>query len=263
MTLAHVRTGFPTRVSGVLVMLICMLSAGMTLAQTPRSLKEAMFGQRSESSRPEVAHFSSEDGESFVMDETSGRTLVRFDGDDEVWLLTPTQGPKGDIIYKNDVGEPVLKATRWGGMTLFSANRPMGDPVAVTGKADSFVPGRISPALLFQTLVRASRRVSLALGHNMIFDAPEVTPGADFLYASAADLTADALIRVSALKSKQKLVAPIRSVEFIEGRPPEVYMDKDVLVLKLDVSRGDWSGRPSSKRISNVIMASFSRGQRR
>ena len=165
-------------------------------------------------------------------------------------------GKKGDVIYKNDTGEAVLKSTRWGGMILFSDDRPMGDPAAVTGKAEAFIPGRMSPSLLFQSLVHASRRVSLAIGRNIGFDAPDVTPGADFLYADAAGVAAEALVQVSQQTRGKQIMAPVRSVQFIEGRPPSASLQNGILVLKLDISRGDWSGRPSSRRIFNVILTS-------
>nr|QQZ52104.1 DUF4908 domain-containing protein [Phenylobacterium glaciei] len=41
--------------------------------------------------------------------------------------------PRGDIIYKNDLGEPVLRATRLGGLTLFTPDRPGGTAAALAG----------------------------------------------------------------------------------------------------------------------------------
>ncbi len=255
-TLAHPLA----RLLAVLILVFCIAESGVALADGPRSLKEAMFGKKADDgrspSRPAVAHVKSEDGQSFILDESGNRSLMRFDGEDEVWLLTPTQGPKGDVIYKNDTGEAVLKSTRWGGMILFSDDRPMGDPAAVTGKAEAFTPGRMSPSLLFQSLVHASRRVSLAIGRNIGFDAPDVTPGADFLYADAAGVAAEALVQVSQQSRGKQIMAPIRTVQFIEGRPPSASLQNGILVLKLDISRGDWSGRPSSRRIFNVILTS-------
>ncbi|MCR6658161.1 MAG: DUF4908 domain-containing protein [Asticcacaulis sp.] len=259
-TLAHPLARSLAQLLAALMLLFCLAEAGTALADGPRSLKEAMFGKKADdnrsAARPPVAHFTSEDGQGFILDESGSRSLMRFDGDDEVWLLTPTQGPKGDVIYKNDVGESVLKSTRWGGMILFSDDRPMGDPAAVTGKADAFTPGRMSPSLLFQSLVHASRRVSLAVGRTIGFDAPDVTPGADFLYADAAGVAAEALVQASQQPRGKQIMAPLRGVQFIEGRPPSATVQNGVLVLKLDVSRGDWSGRPSSRRILNVVVTS-------
>ena len=250
------------RIFGLCLLIATASCAASADAQAMKSLRDAMFGPKHgqdgrTQAPPKIAHFVSEDGESFVLDESSGNPLIRFDGDDEVFALTATPGPKGDVIFKNDIGQPVLKSTRWGGMILFSEDRPMGDPVAVTGKAEAFVPGRMSPTLLFQTLVRASRRVSIALGRNLGFDAPDVTPGTDYLYADAADVTSAAFVKIAAQTNGKHVLQPIQQVQLVEGRPPSATVTNGVLVLKLDVSRGTWGGRPSSKRIVNVLMASY------
>lgn len=250
-----------TRLCGVVLLLGAMLGAGAAQAQLSHSLREAMFGKKAQDTHsaalPAVGHFVSEDGDGFVFDQTHATALIRFDGDDETWVLTPSPGPKGDVIYRNDVGEPVLKASRWGGLTLFTDDRPMGDPASVNGKADAFIPGHMSPTALFQSLVRASRRVSLAVGRNLGFDAPDVTPGADYIYADAAQVTADALSHIASQPRGRKALDPVRGVQFIEGRPPSATLDNGVLVLKLDVERGLWGGHVSSKRIANVVMASY------
>jgi len=241
---------------------LCLLAAaGHAGAQTMKSLKDAMFGAHDHDGRtqalPKIAHFTAADGASFILDDSGDIPLLRFDGDDEIFALTARPGPKGDILFQNDVGQTVLKSTRWGGMILFSDDRPTGDPAAVTGKADAFEPGRMSPFLLLQTLLHASRRVSLTLGRNFGFDAPDVTPGLDYLYADAADVTSDALTRVATQGNGKKVLSPIQGVQFTEGHPPSATVTGGVLVLKLDPSRGSWGGHPSSKRIVNVIMASY------
>ena len=243
------------------LMLILSMSTAFAGAVRAQSFHDRMFGSSGQDGRttstPTVARFESDDGDSFVLDQSSGQPLMRFDGDSEVWSLTVTQGPKGDLIYKNDVGQPVLKATRWGGMILFSAERPTGDPVAVAGKADALQPGRMSPALLWQTLARGSRRVSQAVGRLVPFDAPEVTPGADSLYAQAADVASNALVTLASQVKGHERLAPVHGVQFVEGRPPSATITDGVLVMKLDISRGSWGGHVSSKRIINVITASF------
>ena len=244
------------------MLISCVAAANVAEAQVGRSLKDAMFGKKSIDGRtqapPKIAHFVSEDGESFIFDGSGGQPLMRFDGDDEVWTLTTTQGPKGDVIYKNDMGQPVLKATRWGGMILFSEETPTGDPVAVTGKAEAFSLEKISPAALYQTLLRASRRVSVLLERNLLFAAPDVTPDTAPLYANAFNVTSDALAKVALQNHGRQMLSPVRQVQFVDGRPPSATLDRGTLTLKLDASRGAWGGHPSSKRIMNVIMTSYS-----
>lgn len=248
----------------ILSLSIVSHSFGVAHAQGMRSLKESMFGEQSqdgrESKTPKYARFRSQSGDGFIMDASRDNVLIRFDNDDEIYVLTPNMGPKGDIIFKNDVGEQVLKATRWGGFTLFTPKNPAGVAVAVTGSVDPFVPGHITPALLFQHLARSSRQASHAANHLIPYDASVATPGADYLFADAATVTTDAIIAVSQKKNGGNALASVKEVRFVEGRPPSIKMIDGVLELKLDTSRGMWGGRPSSKRISNVIMSSF--GQR-
>ncbi len=245
------------------MLIACMAAANAAEAQIGRSLKDAMFGNHGTDGRthaiPKVAHYVSEDGESFVFDSSSSRAMMRFDGDDEVWTLSTTQGPKGDVIYKDDMGEPVLKATRWGGMILFSEESPTGDPVALTGKAEAFTPEKISPSSLYQTLLKASRRVSLLLERTVAFAAPDVTPDSAPLYANAFNVTSEALAKVALQNHGRQMLAPVHDVQFVDGRPPSASLDsKGTLTLKLDASRGAWGGHPSSKRIMNVIVVSYS-----
>jgi hypothetical protein len=245
-------------------LLLCLgLATSGAHAQGMSSLKDKMFGKRVEDGRahaaPKVAHYISEDGQSFVFDESQGFPFLRFDGDDEVWVLTPTPGTKGDIIYKNDVGEQMLKATRWGGMVLFSDDRPMGDPVAVTGKAEAFQPDAMTPTLLWLSMVRASKRASQAADHQIVFDGHDASAESASLFFTASEATSDAIVHV-ALQSRtgRQSLAGLREVHFVEGRPPSAHMDKGILTLKLDVSRGAWAGHVSSKRVVNVLTASFS-----
>lgn len=249
-----------TRAAPLLVSLLTlclMLATGTTQAQ---SLKERMFGNPGQDTRktPTVTRFESDDGASFVLDESGRQPLLRFDGDTEVWSLNVTQGPKGDMIYKNDLGQPMLKSTRWGGMILFSDDRPNGDPAAVIGRAQPFQTGRMTPALLWQTLAKGSKRVSQAIGRLVPFDAPNVTPGADAVFAQASDVTSTALVQLALQSRGKQRLTQVESVQFVEGRPPSAALQDGVLIVKLDVSRGPWGGHVSSKRIVHVIMTNYS-----
>ncbi len=249
----------------VTVMLLALpLEARVVHAQGLNSLKERMFGGNKSrdpgenQAVPKVARFTSEDGQSFVFDSSQG-ALLRFDGDDEVWYLTATQGPKGDMIYKNDVGEPVIKTTRWGGITLFTDDRPTGDPAAVSGKAAAFVPDRVAPGDLWLHMAKSARRASMAVERLISFEAPDVTPESSSLYAEAVSVASDAIVAAAGLQSAKRHdpLDAIHEVQLVDGRPPSATVVNDTLVLKLDASRGTWGGHPSSKRILNVLITSY------
>ncbi len=252
------------RVAAVLLLVVTPLEAHVAQAQNLHSLKEAMFGKKASSppgrtqAAPVVARFTSEDGESFVFDSSRPQPLVRFDGEDEVWLLTATPGPKGDTIYKNDVGEPVIKTTRWGGMIVFSDDRPDGDPAALSGKAQAFRPDKIAPGQLWLHMAKAARRASIAVERLVSFDAPDVTPDTSPLYGDAVTIAAEAIVEAAAIQAQNhRALDSVREVQFVEGRPPSATISHGMLVLKLDPSRGTWGGRPSSKRIFNLLVTSY------
>lgn len=243
-------------------------AAGSADAQIMRSLREAMFGKHADDGRdnthpPIVAHFVSARGEGFVLDETkAGAPLLRYDGDDEVFQLTAKPGANGDVTFRNDVGQPVLKATRLGGMILFSsAHADVGDPAAVTGQAAAFIPDRLNPTELWLHMAKSALRVTRACDHRIDFNADkdnldEGIPDETIinLFAESVSVTTDALLQVAAQPHTRHSLDKLHEVHLIEGRPPGAHIDNGVLIIKLDPSRGTWGGHPSSKRIMNVVM---------
>ena len=84
-------------------------------AQTRRSL-------------PPSARYVAGTGQGFTLDVTGARPLLRFDRSTEIWVLRPTPAPRGDIIYRNDNGDQVLRVTPDGGVTLYTTAAPQGRP---------------------------------------------------------------------------------------------------------------------------------------
>src|SRR5690606_21214124 len=127
---------------------------------------------------------------------TQATPLLKFEDSPEVWALEPSPAPRGDIIYKNDLGEPVLRATRLGGFTLFTADRPKGEAVSVAGGAPPLRLAPLSPQAVFAKLAQASVRAGRAAHHPMLFEA-EATPASSALIADAAVVTALAIMRIA------------------------------------------------------------------
>ncbi len=243
-------------------------------AQIFHSLKEAILGKQATGGRsshaPAVAHFVSDRGEGFILDQSSqAAPLLRFDGDDEVFQLTATPGAKGDIIFKNDVGEPVLKATRLGGMIVFSsANGDAGDPAALTGSASAFSPDRVTLTELVLHMTRSSVRVTNLCDHLVEFSADSQTDkkGGDSslpVFAETVSVAADALVQIAVQADTKRALNRLHEVYFMEGRPPSAHIEKGVLIIKVDPDKGAWGGHPSSKRIMNVVMAGADKEMKR
>ncbi len=255
---------FPSRYLLVLISALCVAAgAGQAMSQprpagaaTP-DLGDVLFGRPSSDDRsmaaPAVARFNT-DGSSFVLDVSAhDRALMKFDDSGEVWALNPTPGPRGDTIYKNDLGEPMLRATRLGGLTVFTRDRPGGAAAALQGAAPFIRNILLSgPAALFQIMAQASTRASRAAGKLIPFEAADLTPGSEPVFADAANLTAQAFVRADHNRVSHAFMTRYSRVAFINGRPPGVSISGQEVRITVTPDMG-FAGRPSSQRISQVL----------
>ncbi|RAK61751.1 DUF4908 domain-containing protein [Phenylobacterium hankyongense] len=238
-----------------------LFTAGLGIANPaaagPESLRDSLFGRRPSEGRPltapPVARYVSEGGDVFVLDRTQSRPLLKFDNDPEVWALRSQPAPRGDVIYKNDLGEPVLRATRLGGVTLFTDQRPGGSAAALSGGG---VPLRLSPLgpqALLERLAQASARASRAARRLIPFDA-DASPASSALIADAATVTSEAVVRMTRRNDGGNLLARLRQVRLVEGRKSSAQLNQGTLQITVAPSEG-LAGRPSSERIVAVAAA--------
>ncbi len=219
-----------------------------------QTLRDALFGGHPDDGRtlnaPIVARFASDDGDSFVLDRSQQLPLLRFEDRREIWVLSPSRAARGDMIYKNDAGRPVLRATQTGGLTLFTLNRPAGAAVALEGKAPPvrLIIGPMAPNALLQRLAQASARASRAAQKLITFDAEDVTPESSYLYADTAAVAADAVVQLSRRSDSRDLMAKLGRVRLIEGRRVDVRQQGPDLRITIVIDDG-LAGRPSSERI--------------
>lgn len=216
----------------------------------PQTLREGLFGDRPVSGRtlsPPVARYVSQEGDGFVLDRSQPRPLLKFDDSPEVWALRPHPAPRGDVIYKNDLGEPVLRATRLGGLTLFTPSRPGGSPAALAGGGPALRLTPISPQSLLERLAQASAKATRAARKLIPFNA-DASPASSALMADAAAVTAEAVVRISRHPEGKSVLARLRKVTLIEGRKPAAAMQGGEMRITVTPADG-MAGRPSSDRI--------------
>lgn len=235
-----------------------LLSAACALASSaaagPAELREGLFrkppGARQEMAPP-VARYVSEAGRFFILDRTQPRPLLKFDDNPEVWVLLPQPAPRGDVIYKNDLGEPMLRATRLGGFTLFTDTRPAGEAVSLAGGAPPLRLGALSPQALGDRLLQASFRSGRAARRTVIFEA-EATPASATLIADAATVVSVAFTRLAGRDGGRATLARVGKVQFAEGRKPAANFAGGILQVVVTPAQG-LAGRPSSERIVKVL----------
>ncbi|MDZ4374053.1 MAG: DUF4908 domain-containing protein [Phenylobacterium sp.] len=216
-------------------------------------LRDSLYRNRSaEISGPPLARFVSQDGRIFTLDRTQPVPVLKFEDNPEVWALHPSRAPRGDVIYKNDLGEPILRATRLGGITLFSRQRPGGEPVSLAGGGVALRLNGLSPQALSERMLQASVRSGRAARRQVVFEA-EATPASAALIADAALLVSLAFVRLAS--RDRNALAHVESVRFSEGRKPSVGLSDGVLRVVVSPSHG-LAGRPSSDRVARTIRTS-------
>ncbi len=219
------------------------------------NLKDKLLGRHPvnglEASAPPVARYVTEDGDVFTLDRTQPKPLLKFENSFEVWALQPQPAPRGDIIYKNDLGEPVLRATRLGGVTIFTDQRPGGAAAALMGPGAPLRLAIMGPQALFDRLTQAAFRTAHAVHRGISFDA-QATPTSSALIADAALVTSEALVRMTKRSDSRRFVDQIRRVQLVEGRTAAVdFAPGGVLLITVAPPQGQ-AGRPSSDRILQV-----------
>jgi hypothetical protein len=235
------------------VLLAGLVTAGVAHAQPP-NLREGLFGPKASEGRPgsapPIARYVSEDGDVFVLDLSQSRPLLKFENSFEVWALKPQPGPRGDTIYKNDLGEPVLRATRLGGLTVFTDDHPGGEAAAVAGAGNPLRLMLLGPQALAEKLLQASARASRAARRLIPFEA-EASPASSALIADAAMVTSEAVVRMTRRSDSHRLVDRIQKVRLGAGRKSGAQLEQGILQVTVSPPQG-LAGRPSSERIIQV-----------
>jgi hypothetical protein len=235
---------------------VVLTAAGQAVAQT--SLRDQLFGAPPDERAfaiPNVARFQTDIGEPFVLDRSPGQQVfMKFEGDPEIWALDPTPGPRGDTIYKNDMGEPMLRATRLGGLTLFTPDRPGGVAAAFVGQGAFLRPPSIfTPGAMLQSLAQASERVGRVIRHSVTFEAEGMPLSAMGLVADTAAVAAEAFTEVAGRSERDRQqLERYSKVHIGIGRSPAAKVAGASVRIAVDPDRG-LGGRPSSHRIAAAI----------
>jgi hypothetical protein len=231
---------------------------GHAQAQMPRqNLGEALFGQKPDDGRsaptPMIARFQSEDGAAFVLDRSQGPILFRFEASHEVWVLTPRRAGRGDLIYLDDAGQPLLRATKLGGMTVFTPETPTGSAAALAGRAlPIHALSALSPTGLLQKLTLASARASRAVQKLITFDAEDVTTDSAPLFADSALTAAEAFVQLARQVDGRAKAIRIDRVLLVQGDNSDARRQGSQIVITIVPDDGV-AGRPSSAKVAKAI----------
>ena len=242
--------------------IVLMCAAGLMAAAfsssafaAPVSLLREAYAARlggERAGQPLTARYQMDEGGAFVFDRSTVKPLLKFDDDPEIWVVEPAPGPRGDVIYRNDVGEPMLRATRLGGMTVFTPKRPDGSAAALDGASAPLRVPSLSLQALFRTFYQASLRASRAAGRQIGFETKQDADATTASYlADAASVASEALVDIASVPGGKAGLSHLTDVVIAQGPKPGAWLQKGVLTVSIVTSQGVF-GRPSSRRIERA-----------
>lgn len=215
--------------------------------------------QRGRSGRPDspaVAQYVAEGVGEFTLDRSAPRPLIQFTGSREVLALTATSGPFGDLSFKNDVGQTVLRITRFGGVTVYTENRPEGVAASLSGPGAPLAIQTVQDLSVLrrrlrQQADRIESQFERATGRGIAVDV-DVDGRAGNLVVEALSLTSQAIDRAMSNPAQRARLASIKRIKVEDGPSPNAVIEGETLRLTISV---DWGrvGWPSSERISLAI----------
>lgn len=230
-------------------------------AVTPQNvgLSTLLQGARDASAHT-VAHYLADNGPGFVVDMLAPKPLLRFDNSVELWALTDSQGPRGDTIYKNDMGQVMLRVPRIGGMTVYPPRNTKGIAATFDQPAPRLGVSRPYAQAEFDlSTARAASVLKRSLPNLDSFDVvadAEAPKGKAVDWAAfaidASNLVAETVNRLSQTPANQKMLAKLTAVRINYGATPTVKLNKTELVIELDPLLGI-PGRPSSAKIEAAL----------
>lgn len=199
---------------------------------------------------PDTGRYVAETGETFIFDRSGSRPLFRFQSRTETWALTARPAPRGDIIYRNDAGDQILRVTPDGGMTLYSVRAPNGSPASMAGPAPALARPLLGPVQLSNLMIQRSFMMSRALGRmiSVLLDGEQD----EALCTDALIVSTDAVLRMAASPTLRGQLSGLRAVTVTEGRASSVVYVNGELRVTVQPNQGE-TGRPSSARIIQAV----------
>jgi len=240
--------------SAAAMALLLIGAPGFAHAAAPGWLKHAFTLHGPTQSSRIVARYRMDSGGNFVLDRSALWPLLKFDDSPEVWVLSASRGPRGDMIYTSDLGRPLLRMTSLGGVTVFTTGNPAGSAAAAVGVATPLRMMTVGPAGLYRILLQASARASRAARHLVGFEAPEADAASDGLIADAAMVASEAMVTLSSDSEGRSILNRVARVEILRGGQPGASLRGSVVDITVAPVLGV-AGRPSSQRIRFAVGA--------
>ena len=178
----------------------------------------------------------------------------------EIYELTATRGPRGDVIYKDARDDTLLRIAAYGGATVYWPGEERGVAASKSfGDDHALRLGFIDREMAVRRAQGAAAQVSALTGAPIYFDiGGEGPPGSNAaVLADAVVMAAKGIARVAKDETGARVIASrIKRVAFLPSTDAEISLGGEVLEIRY-VPNLDIMGRPSSAKIAQFLEESL------
>lgn len=232
---------------------VVCLAAGLPAAKGQTPSRPALMDAHPV---PRDGTYTAADDAEFVLDHRGNNVRVRFSGSDEVFYLTSEAAPLGARVLKYDTGDPALRVTGWGGVTLYTPQAKTGVPAEYSDVIHGVDPPpiasqdvkRFAAGLAHQLNSGGDLIIGFAADWGVLADSPELRG----LACDAMRNTAYALQDAATGANRNMLAGHVHVIRIIEGDHVFALLRGGVLTIMVAPKLGP-AGRPSSLKISRAL----------
>jgi hypothetical protein len=211
------------------------------------------FGERRD--RPAgPTRYAIDTGGAFTLDHADHGALLKFDDSPEIWVLTRARGPRGDIIFTNDLGQPLLRMTKLGGVTVFTRRHPEGSAAAAEGSSAPLRPFPVSAIQLPQRLFVATVRTSRAAGRLIPVTTDVLQAASSSIIADASLIASEAVTEFCVTPGGRGILSRVSRINIAAGRRVATAYASGLVSITV-VPKDGLSGRPSSAMVMLALAA--------
>ena len=214
------------------------------------------LGDDSAPNAPADGFYYANDDFKFTIAHKYGVTLMRFAGDDEVFVLSVERAPVGGRILKYDTGDIALQVTGYGAVTLYTSTAPGGLPVDRTGDGQPITFAVPTMSGLRAQATRFTHLLEQVTNVTATFDADWSRiddEGARYLTLDAMRITLRALRGLCANRvNEAQLSAKVHGIRILRGDRPAITLRGGMLMVTIAPVLG-LRGRLSSLATARAI----------
>lgn len=233
------------------------LEPARAIAQMENDRPPRMPGREQRPELPQTGAYLAGDNMKFTLERYHDYERLRFSGNDETYYLTIEPAALGGRVLKYDSGDVALQVAGWGGVTIYTREKPDGIPAErlndVAAQAETGLAMPDAKTLAQRMSEEIQNRTGLTIGFRANWEALNQS---DMTRTLATDAIRNATLAIERVATSrrigQQLLAEFSVVRIVIAGDSSAAVGDKLLTIHIAPTRG-LAGRPSSLAILKII----------